>query len=69
MLWQGGLNVPEQSEKVKIKLSELTEMYDIEEDVFKDKDIENIPEKESNASVETNEEVMERKEEEEFDNA
>ncbi len=61
-----------ESDKVKIKLSELTDMYDIEDD---SKDTKNIPEKEqgnviaSNAEVEEHEEQLERELEEEFDNA
>ncbi len=42
MPWLGGLNVPENSDKPKMKLSELTDLYDIEYD---SKDIQHTPEK------------------------
>ncbi len=70
MQYKGGLNVPDQSEKIKIKLSELTDMYDIENDSSQDKDTENIPEKKiGNAEIDEHEEELETAMEDEFNNA
>ncbi len=60
--------MPEQSDKPKIKLSELTDMYDIEDDGKEEGEHVNSA-NDSNADVETKEEYMEREIEEEFNNA